>query len=378
MVLGSMVGFSEPAHAVTGELTVGPRAGNESYLDLGVIFGLEVRGGAFGSTSVTSPWTTSSLDLQEAPGNCFDVEIAIPGDSISWSGMNATEVFTAGTVFNINGDSCGFPNANCVVTLDESIALTATDWTSSPGSYTGTFRDDNMTEVGGFTISEGPGNLCRSSGLADWPIWPSLMGSFPPATALPWSGTSTNLIDVELHKTLELPPPPPPTHELVIDGTYEVLGTTTITDCDGNAGTITGSVWTGAIDCDGVNGTPGCFDQNISANDTLNWGVSPVTETLSNIVITVTAHSGCSGGAPVTCIVSLSGSRVLQSSFFPLFLGHRTGTFVEAPSTTVGAYTITDGGNCVASGYAALFTLYLGSSPSTRAFDVSWAKDLTI
>jgi len=203
MVLGSMVAFSGPAHAVAGELTVGPLAGNESFIDIGTGT-IEVRGGGFGSG--TNPWTTTDLDLEEAPGSCFDITINVPGDTISRTGSapnhTGTEVLAGGAVITINGNGCGFTNGTCVLTLTNGITLStsAGGWVNTGTDYRGTFRDNNMTQVGGFTIAEGTN--CRASGLAD-SIWTALTGTIHSPVALPWSGSSTNILDVEFHKILD-------------------------------------------------------------------------------------------------------------------------------------------------------------------------------
>jgi len=198
MVLGSMVAFSGPAHAIPGELTVGPLAGSESFIDIGTGT-IEVRGNAFGSTPVASPWTTASLDLEEAPGSCFEITINVPGDVITWVSTVATQALAPGSSVVIDGDACGFTNGICELTLNEGITLTSTNWANNIGNYTGTFTDDGATAVGGFDI----GNIvdCRSSGLAD-SIWTALMATSGPPSPLPWGGTSPNIIDIEMHKVL--------------------------------------------------------------------------------------------------------------------------------------------------------------------------------
>jgi len=201
MVFGSMVAFSGPAHAVAGELIVGPLSGSESYIDIGTGT-IEVRGGAFGSTPVASLWTTSSLDLEEAPGSCFDITINVPGDTITWTGTTATQALASGAVITIDGNACGFTSGICVLTLTSGITLTSTNWVNGTGAYTGTFIDNGVTAVGGFVITQGTGSACRSSGLAD-SIWGALTGTMHGNSPLPWGGTSANILDVEFHKTLD-------------------------------------------------------------------------------------------------------------------------------------------------------------------------------
>lgn len=356
--------------ATSASLVVNPGTAQAAVDDLEINGTFEFFGSQVAIDNCSNPGASSgstwsgSIDCSgwtQWPG-CVDLNL-VADDELDWSTTPVTETLT-NIVLTVTSSTCLPTYASCTVVFDDPWVLEAPSFPAAANHRTGTFEEESGAVYGSYFIYDE--TACFSSGLAAY-------------LDLYFGGSSSYTpLDITWDKDLEVAPPPPPTHELVIDGTYDVLGTTTITDCDGNAGTISGSIWSGTIDCDGVNGTPGCFDQNISATDTLNWGVSPVTETLSNIVITVTADSSCSGGLPVTCIVSLGGSRVLESSFFPLFFGHRTGTFIESSGMTVGAYTITDGGNCVASGYAALFTMYLGSSPSAQPFDVSWAKDLTI
>jgi hypothetical protein len=363
LVLGSLVAFPSPAQAAPGDVTM------TGTMDIPLPTSASFSG--TGSFPTATSWAGSVAGVGTSLG-VIDVSMAFD-DEITWTDNPSGPDPAVQTMSNVQIviDTTAAPSppqAVCVVDFLDPQVLTASDFPVSSSYRTGTFTSVSAP-IGDFVLSEG--TSCAASGLADL-----IRFAFGDSGSGTGSGYATTELNAVLDKSLELPTPP--TKELVIDGTYDVLGTTTVTDCEDNFGVITGSTWTGTIDCDGVNGTPGCFDQNISANDTLNWGVSPVTETLSSIVITVTANSACSGGAPVTCIVTLGGSRVLQAAFFPLFLGHRTGSFVESSGMTVGAYTLTDGGNCVASGYSALFATYLGTSPSTRPFDVAWAKDLTV
>jgi len=189
MTIGSMVAFAAPAHAVTGELTVGPLSGNESYVDVGTGT-IEVRGGGFGTG-----WFTPDVDLTEAPGSCFDIGINVPGSTIIPSGSNATQILAGGATIGIDGNACGFTNGICVLSLTSGIALTSTNWVNGATAYTGTFRDNGITQVGGFTITNV--NNCAASGLQDW-IYNTLMGGGSGT-----SGTSTNLLDVEFNNRID-------------------------------------------------------------------------------------------------------------------------------------------------------------------------------
>jgi hypothetical protein len=103
-------------------------------------------------------------------------------------------------------------------------------------------------------------------------------------------------------------------------------------------GSTSGSVWTSTGQVAG-SGSNFCLHvSSIAFNDTINWGVSPVTQTITNASITIDTTT-CAALDRGVCVLDLLDPQGLEAASFTG--SPRTGTFAST-SDPVGGFTITE------------------------------------